>query len=302
MSIAPREVAEKLRIASRLLGCQTRKELCARFVAADPASSVTPDRLAKWMQGAAVPREGRVYEELARLVGLRHPAAWVAEASAADFTAAAEAARRPDAPPNAPSIVPDHRHFCADYHCLSPAWSPYFAGWLIRGRLRITPGPEGLAATYTEMLAVGPVTFAGAVSVTARNLHFQLREPAAGVSVTLTTHLPAHPASVLCGLMAGTAMVGTDLAPSSSRVVALRLPGRPETGPEGYAEPRLDVVMADLRDLGLRPTPALGRAVLDFLTSRAEGMLDRVAWTEQERLAAIADLVLLRETRFAVAG
>ena len=51
-----RGLAAKLRITAALLGCATRKELCARFRSVNPATEFDLERSYKWLQGRALPR------------------------------------------------------------------------------------------------------------------------------------------------------------------------------------------------------------------------------------------------------
>ena len=55
--------AAKLRMAAAALGYTSRKELCARFRAVNPATQCDLDRLNKWVQGRALPRAASVYAD-----------------------------------------------------------------------------------------------------------------------------------------------------------------------------------------------------------------------------------------------
>ena len=83
----PREIPEKLRLTAAVLGCATRKELCARFRAASPATRFDLERANKWMQGRALPRDASVYDDWARAVGTARPGAWLAACTAAELAA-----------------------------------------------------------------------------------------------------------------------------------------------------------------------------------------------------------------------
>ena len=294
MTDRPRDFGEKLRATARLLGCRTRKEICARFRAQDPRTVFEPDRLAKWINGVATPREGRAYDEIARLLGLDRPGSWVAAAPLDAFLAAAEAAQSSGAASAAAGRAEaqasyDLGHLHAQYHCLSPAWSPYYTGELVRGRLRLAPGRDSrLEATYEEALLDSRLVFAGPVAISVRNLHMALREAETGFCVSLTTCLPGHPASVLCGLLAGVAVLGPEVAPSCGRLVALRLPAGAGAGPTGYAPCLAGTVCDDLRAFGLEPPAELGAAVVAFLGA-GSGTVARVDWSDQAGLAQLAD-------------
>ena len=57
------ELPTKLLVTQELLGCASRKELCARFRDVNPRTEFDLERSHKWMQGRAKPRSGRVYED-----------------------------------------------------------------------------------------------------------------------------------------------------------------------------------------------------------------------------------------------
>ncbi len=293
----PRDFAAKLRLVARLLGCRTRKEFCSRFRNADPATAFRPDRVAKWMQGAAAPREGRAYAEVARLIGIDRSATWVAECTLAEFETVARRARAEQPRPPPPPPVPpagDNSHLCGTYHCFSPAWSTYYTGQLIRGRLTLSAEPGGgLHADYIEVIAGKPALFRGQAALTPRGLQMLLREGQAGIGLVLTTYLPAHPGSVLCGMLSGATVLGPELAPAACRFVALRVPETPADPPAGYIEPVPELVAEDLRALGLPPMAELAQEVVGFLVGGDRGPADRVTWADQERLTRLADLLHL---------
>ncbi|TGP67708.1 hypothetical protein EN867_33120, partial [Mesorhizobium sp. M2D.F.Ca.ET.224.01.1.1] len=64
------------------------------------------------------------------------------------------------------------------YACYSRAWSPYYRGQLIKGRLSIEAGPgaHGLAATYREILPTGQLLLGGPVNPAKRGLYVHLKE------------------------------------------------------------------------------------------------------------------------------
>jgi len=79
--------ATKLRMAAVALGCDSRKEFCARFRSVNRASQCDLDRLNKWMQGRSLPRAASVYADLAAVIGTAKPGRWVAESSLEEFAA-----------------------------------------------------------------------------------------------------------------------------------------------------------------------------------------------------------------------
>ena len=65
------ELPAKLRVTMALLGCNSRKELCARFREVNPRTEFDLERSHKWLQGRAKPRTAQVYEDWTRLLGMR---------------------------------------------------------------------------------------------------------------------------------------------------------------------------------------------------------------------------------------
>ena len=71
------ELPAKLQVTQELLGCNSRKELCARFREINPRTEFDLDRSHKWMQGRAKPRSARVYDDWARLLGTVRTPSWL---------------------------------------------------------------------------------------------------------------------------------------------------------------------------------------------------------------------------------
>jgi hypothetical protein len=80
-----RDLAIKLRLTSAVPGCGGRKDLCARFRAANPATHFDLERSHKWLQGRAVPRSATVYEDWAKVIGTQKPGSWIAGCSVEAF-------------------------------------------------------------------------------------------------------------------------------------------------------------------------------------------------------------------------
>jgi hypothetical protein len=213
-----RDLAAKLRLTGAVLGCGGRKDLCARFRAANPATHFDLERSHKWLQGRAVPRSLTVYEDWAKVIGTRKAGSWIAGCSVEAFLeeicglfdADAGALRRlvevRGGDSGAPSPASSAAHYlCGHYACYSWAWSPYYRGKLIRGSLAIAPGGRapGLAATYTEELLGHAVRFLAPALICGRTLHFDLREQQGMSPLFISLILPGPPASALCGVMSG---------------------------------------------------------------------------------------------------
>jgi hypothetical protein len=81
------DFAARLRITALALGCATKKDLCARFQAANPQTQCDLDRLHKWTQGRALPRSAQVYEDWAKVLGTTRTGAWLATCAMDSFLA-----------------------------------------------------------------------------------------------------------------------------------------------------------------------------------------------------------------------
>jgi hypothetical protein len=72
------DIGVKLRLTAAVLACASRKDFCARFRAVNPATHCDLDRLHKWMQGRALPRDLSFYDDWAKVLGLAQSGAWLA--------------------------------------------------------------------------------------------------------------------------------------------------------------------------------------------------------------------------------
>jgi hypothetical protein len=311
VSRAAQAFAEKLRIVAVILECGTCKELCAAFRAADPRTQFEVDRVQKWLQGRALPRSGQVMAEIARILGVSQGGAWVAACSPREFLEAAAQRRGVDTGTLArmvsgwgggePQATPrkvqsgNHHHLLGCYACYSPAWSPYFAGQLIRGTLVLEASDMAIAATYTETLLGRRVPFEGSAVVTGRSIHLDMREATGGLPVFMSTYLPGPPASVLCGVMAGVVAVAHEAQPTAGRIVAVRVrDAAAAAATERYMPAEPAEIGADLAALGLHlAAPSeVGAAVCELLAARG-GVADQVSIDDQARLTRVLDMAHL---------
>ena len=304
-----RDLAIKLRLTGAVLGCGGRKDLCARFRAANPATHFDLERSHKWLQGRAIPRSVTMYEDWAKVIGTRKPGSWIAGCSVEAFLeelcglfdANADALRRlievrggdAAAAPSPPSAA--MHYLCGHYACYSWSWSPYYRGKLIRGSLAIAPGGRtaSLAATYTEELLGQPVRFLGAALVCGRTLHFDLRERQGMSPLFVSLGLPGPPASALCGVMSGATVVGPEPVPSATRFAAVRVPAEPADS-NRYFEPSPGAVADDLLAAGLRLlSPASADALIRTFLSQPTHNFDQVSGADQTRITTELDKTYL---------
>jgi len=309
------EIDRKLCLTAALLGAATRKDLAAAFRRVNPATSFDLERAQKWLQGRALPRDRRVYEDWARLVDLGEPAEWIARCGAEAFlerlcarhalareTLLSRAARFGGAAAVARGDDVRASGLVGTYVCYSHAWSSYFRGRLIRGTVAIAAGsgPQRLLGTYTEALPTGRVQAEGAVTVAERALFLDLREPRGGIHVALWLFLPTPPASVLGGFMTGTTFIGPEPQPSVTRIVMIRLPvtnSRSERPASAYLPPGASLA-ADLGALGVpvAAPDAVDDALAAFLSGGAGGGLDQIPWAAYRDLVELFDRCWLEGT------
>lgn len=274
--------ARKLQLTAAALGCTTRKALCARFRGVNPATICDIDRLHKWMQGRAMPRGPQLFEDWRAVIGSERQAAWLESSSIEAFAEELARAvgithdelwrreerqqRRDD---GAPAVLGAQRTLYGAFACYSHAWSPRNRGSLIRGSLRIRPGPrQKVQATYAEALLGGAARLGGDVVLSGGMIHVLLKESAPGLPLFLSLIAPGPPASVLCGILAGPALIAHAALPSATRFVAVRVPETPglDAG-NRYMERGETAVQQDLASTGLEipEAAAAAAAVLAFL-------------------------------------
>ncbi|WP_191060468.1 hypothetical protein [Geminicoccus harenae] len=295
----------KLSLTAAALGAITRKDLALAFRRANPATSFDLERAHKWLQGRSKPREMALYEDWSSLLGLGRPGAWIAECSVEDFLDAvcpkadaertamlrrAEAFRgtghreRPDGV----------QELVGEYACYSHAWSPYFAGRLIRGCLSITlPASSAQPrAAYAEALPHGQLQTEGPLTLTPHGLQLDLRDPHAGAQLLHVLFGPSPPVSVLGGLMCGTTILGPERVPSVTRILMVRLPagGRGLATHDAYL-PADASVARDLSGLGLildDPDEA-DRRIARFLTGSLRPGIDQIMAADFRAVVELLD-------------
>jgi hypothetical protein len=292
--------AEKLRLTLALLGCASRKDLCARFRSVNPATHCDLERLNKWIQGRAMPRATSFYDDWIKVLDLDRSSTWLMNCTPAELRSTLGAAGRDVVPLPAPErrrvplshdsgIFGGSRALCGVYVCYSPAWSPHFRHRLVRGSLVIQAGHKGsLRAVYAEQLVGGAMRMEGDVQLTARTLHVLVRETNGGLPLFLSFILPGPPSSVMCGVMSGLAFVANEALPSASRILAVRVPDSPQVAASNrYMDLGQPAIAEDLRALGL-PLSIVSDADTHAASFFAND-LDQVTAAEQSGFAALFD-------------
>lgn len=295
------DVDRKLRLTSVVLGAITRKDLAAAFRRVNPATRFDVERASKWLHGKAQPREAQVYEDWAAVLDLGRRGDWIAQVDLDGFVAALS--QRYDI-----GIDDLMRHVRDDrkplersglegrFVAYSHAWSPYFAGRLIRGLLTIETGGDGQStATYAERLPTGTINLSGRVE-TGQHLFFDLRDQRNELRLTFFLFMPRSMGNVLAGLMSGFTFLGPDALPSVTRVVLIRLDDdRSGAGATDAYLPHGASIAADLRQLGVAiDDPALTDQLLAAALTPGGGSFDCVASEAHRRLVEHFDRTRLR--------
>lgn len=308
-----RDIDRKLCLTAALLGAVSRKDLALAFHRANPATSFDVERAHKWLQGRARPRDQALYDDWAKVLGLELPGGWIADCDVEEFLdrlcaggAQDRAAlwRRAEAfggvAPRAPEEPGPQRELAGLYVCYSHAWSPYFAGRLIRGVLEIKPAPNGqgalgtgtLGATYNEAFLTGRLVAAGAVSASRLAVHLDLRATDGAARFLCCLFPPTPPASVLAGFMCGVTVLGPEPRPSVTRIVMVRLPRADPCvlDADPYLAPGASVA-ADLARFGaaLQAPCRADRKIAAFLAGNSLPGLDQLPPEDYHALVELFD-------------
>lgn len=297
-------LAAKLRVTAAVLGCATRKDLCARFRAANPGTEFDLERSHKWMQGRAAPRSSRVYDDWALVIGTRRPGAWVASCSVDAFieevaalcgadpallrqTAEQATRRLRSTARQAGGKASEPMAFA----CYSPAWSPYFRGRLFRGSLLIEgPGGGERRLIYREQVAGEEFAFEGVAEGDGRIMSALLRARHDAPPLHFCLYQPGSLASALAGIVTGATYLAQEVRPTASRFAAVRVPpGAALDAGNGYFDPRQGAVAEDLIALGLPEEAASEAAAGVMALLDRGGGIDQVEFCEQTRIAEAID-------------
>ena len=303
------ELPAKLRVTMALLGCNSRKELCARFREVNPRTEFDFERSHKWLQGRAKPRTAQVYEDWTRLLGMQRPVAWLTACSvdafldeacslfAADRQDLRQRAGLLDRPPaagGAPEGAAVH-YLCGAYVGYCHAWSPHLHDQLSRSSVVVHPGKGArFPVDYRLSPPAGPVELKGQLGMVGHVLQVELRDAGSGASVHITAFLPGRPASVLCGIMSGASLMSPDPEPSATRIALLRVPPARAAEPDRsscFLPASAGALAADLAARGVAPADleAAAAGLLRFLNGRDRPGMHQVGSADQARLARLFD-------------
>jgi hypothetical protein len=299
------DFATKLRLTATVLGCTTHKELCGRFRDVNPATHCAVDRMNKWLQGRALPRSARLYDDWAKVLGTQRSGAWLASCTVDAFLA--EICGLFDADPQslltnawgsgrAASLRSrDEMSYLAGvYAAYSLAWSPYHLGSLIRGTLRLEPHRTAtFAATYSEQVLGDTIQMVGEAEIAGRMICALLRGPASASLFFLCLSVPGPPARAISGILTGASVLGQDSRPTTGRMALIRVPdGAKLEMTNRYLDPAPGAIAADLDTSGVplvdpAQTDALIRGFL--LEGPATPGIDKIPASLQTQLTASLD-------------
>lgn len=303
------ELGWKLRVSAVALGVAGVKELAARFRSVNPRSHFQPERAQKWFQGRALPRSRELYDDWAKVLGIGRSGAWLEAATLDAFAREVssicdlapdvllERAGAPVSPATAPrtSAGGALSFLSGTYACYSAAWCPYYRGRIIRGAMELTcrsDAPAAVSAEYTEAFLGETVHFRGEMFAVGRALYCDLRKAGDGMPLFGSFILPGPPASVLCGILSGSTVLGPDPEPSATRMLVVRVPTS-ACESNRYLEDG-ETIAADLAALGIAvPEPAQA-ALQDFLGAKTTDLLQKIPIAEHARITTVFDASYLQ--------
>ncbi|MBS7699078.1 hypothetical protein [Chelatococcus sp. YT9] len=319
---ARRVLAAKLQLTSLALNCTTHKEICARFSAANALTAFTPQNAYKWFAGKALPRVSRVYSDWSAVLGGHLTPSFIAASSFNEF---AEALSRSHALPRetvgrlSPDSLPVRAPDTADvsgepsapradhpsawradhvlpgrYLAISPAWSPLEMGRLVVGHVQID-ALDGHRSkfTYREDLFGRAFVLSGEMIADTRYAQAILHADFARRAWVLNLHLPPFPASLLTGLLSGSAVLDFDGRLLTGRFLLMRDYSDGAIGAiPAYAAP--DPVLIDewLGLLGYREGKerlSFAKNAVDFVLNFRDGILIDVPPEDQRALGLALD-------------
>jgi len=298
--------AAKLRLTAAALGCATRKELCERFRAVNPATAFDVERCHKWLQGVAMPRSATVYDDWVKVIGFDRSAAWVAASTQDAFAEAlcvhlsadrAELEARAERFGGARAAGPAPRDARLGAF-VSYAWamSPRHEGKLIRGLLTFGPTRgRRFAACYEEGLTTGLLRLTGSGRESGRTLHLDLamEGDAAAAPFYMVLLTPGRPLDALCGEFVGVPTNAAAPEPTVSRLVALRIDpalAAVALAPDCYLSADAAALAADLGPLDFGRRAAQLAAVVLELLARARPSLGRTCAADLSVLTAALEI------------
>jgi hypothetical protein len=316
-----RDFGAKLRITAAALGCASQKDLCARFHAVNPGTTFELDRSYKWMQGRALPRSVRLYEDWAALLGTAIPIAQLQSCSVDEFldlvcerhavSRDALAARAGIGAGTAADKAPAHRghearmkwpryhYLVGTYAWYGNPWSSCLRGKIIRGGLVIAATARGeLHATtlYSGPTSLGRVQLSGPVRVN-RAICLDLIDAGEEFRVSMCLFLPGPLAGVLAGVAFGASWFDADPQPTAGRIVLVRIPGATAAELEAsnrYVDPT-QPISGDLAALGIPAGALVGLDGLlaEFLWSGHGSGWINVGRGEYSQLALAIDRLVM---------
>ncbi|CAH1672123.1 hypothetical protein [Chelatococcus asaccharovorans] len=320
-------LAAKLQLTSLALNCTTHKEICARFSSVNALTAFTPQNAYKWLKGKATPRLSSVYSDWAAVLGGHLTPTFIATSSIVEFSEAlrisyalsetaisrvlqvAQPAAAADAALETIAVSGDPAsHWLAEhvlpgrYLAISPAWSPLEAGQLVVGHVDITllDGHRSMI-TYRENLFDRSLVLSGEMVTDDRYAQAILYADFARRKWMLNLHMPPFPASLLAGLLSGSAVIDFDGRLMTSRFLLIRDYNNGTIGSlSGYAAPEPHVVDEWLALLGYQQGDerlTFAEQTIAFVLGNRDGSLIDVPPEDQRALGLALDKLAPLEGR-----
>lgn len=320
-------LAAKLQLTSIALNCTTHKEICGRFSSVNALTAFTPQNAYKWLKGKATPRLSSVYSDWAGVLGGHLAPTFIATSSFVEF---AEALRLSYALSEAvisrvsqavqPAVAagtsletiaatgdPASQWLAEHvlpgrYLAISPAWSPLEAGQLVVGHVEITllDGHRSMI-TYQENLFDRSLVLSGEMVTDDRYAQAILYSDFARRKWMLNLHMPPFPASLLAGLLSGSAVIDFDGRLMTSRFLLIRDYNHGTIGSlSAYAAPDPHVVDEWLALLGYQEGGerlTFAERTIAFVLGNRNGSLIDVPPEDQRALGLALDKLAPLEGR-----
>lgn len=306
------DLAVKFAVTAAALGCATRKDLARAFAKGNADTSFDLDRSYKWLQGRAQPRDPKLYVEWLGLLGMQKSKDWLVECSSDEFLAEVSeglglqtdvlwqqaCAFLGEAVVDQASPLGLRRQLEGVFAAYSWAWSPYHAGRLIRGTLKVTQSrklgrPD---AVYSELLQGTMTRMHGTTYDSGQSLFLNLFHESGELPLYFAMFRPTPPTSMMMGHLTGAALMGPNPPPSSTRIIMVRVPVAWAVAERGNRYLNDDEpVVEDLIQLGLRPLNAslLEGEIQKFLRGASGSGVDQVSADLYSRILNLLDPIWL---------
>lgn len=268
------DLPRKLELTAEALGCGTLKELHARLLEVNPATTFDPERAYKWRQGRSTPRHMSVYQDISDVLGLSVPAETLRDCSSETFEALlTERPGRSVTPQGIGRWRPIH--LSGRYIMYMPSFNQHQVPKLLRMELRMEVPPFEQATAELIVPRHGfEVRHRGTIDYADRLALLSLRSEEFDDAVIVTFSDPPTPVRAITGLILGKPAYVANPGPHCARTLLIRVPDGAiyQPLPDFYLDFDAAVMAGELERIGLPIADHAGLAVpaLEFLGAPIE--------------------------------